>query len=139
KRLLGNHPLVNAVIGTEAALQSITGDDLRSFHSHFYNANNVALFFAGQFDETKLLVLAEEYLGAMPPGPATKRNNFVAPDQAPSESHVVLTPSKYNRSVMMLGRLLPPGGLKESLINKLWRDMLTAGMNSPLYQEIRDK
>lgn len=138
KRLLGNHPVVHAVIGTEDALMSIKKPDLLALHGHYYNADNIALFFAGMVTRSDLETHCEKYFGAIKSGEATKRNVTTANRQT-NDYEVVLTPDKYNRSVYLLGRSLPPMNQHESMKVRLFRNMLTRGMNSPLHIEIREK
>lgn len=136
--LLGNHPLAQAVIGTEEALNSVQKNDLQKFHERYYNATNLILFFVGKYDEEKLLTLCEQYFGSIPHGEATKRKSeWEAP--VLSDKKQVLTPEQYNRSVYMTGRVVPHTNYEEALKFRLFIDMLTSGMNSPLYQEIREK
>jgi predicted Zn-dependent peptidase len=138
KQLLGAHPLVHAVIGTEAALNAIQPDDLKTFHNRFYNANTISLFFAGSFDTDTLFSLCETYFGSIGDGDATTRT--VSPASITLQNNSLeLSPKRYNRSVYLLGRVMPPAALKETVMNKLFRDMLIRGMDSPLYSEIRDK
>ncbi len=138
KGLLGNHPLVSAVIGTEEALKSITKADLEQFHATFYNANNLSLFFAGTYDEASLIALSKKYLEPIMNGTSTNHTVDYS-SQVAGEYARVLTPDKYNRSVYVLGRTMPPASLCESWLVKLFIDMLSRGMNSPLDQEIREK
>ncbi len=138
KGLLGDHPLVHAVIGTEEALRSVGKADLLAFHQQHYTAANTALFFVGTYDKDKLLQECETHFGKLSKGKATNRNVQVAPPKL-EKTIQTFTPERYNRSVYLLGRTLPPASLRETFMIRIFIDMLTRGMTSPLYQEIRDK
>lgn len=138
KGLLAHHPLVHSVIGTESALESITKQDLLHFHKTYYNAANVSLFFAGEYDVTTLQELCETAFGELASGLLTQRD-ITATQPTLSENVKILTPSQYNRSVYYLGRLLPATDMKEDLMIRIFSDMLNRGMTSPLQQEIREK
>lgn len=138
KGLLGDHPIVHAVIGTEEALLSIKKEDLLALHNKYYNASNVALFFAGTFNPDELLANCEQYFGSMQPGESTVRN-VTAGERTISDYQKVFTPEHYNRSVYLTGRVLPKTTIQENIYIRLFIDMLTRGMTSPLYSEIREK
>ncbi len=138
KGLLGNHPLVHAVIGTEKALKSVTKADLLAFHSQYYNATNIALFFVGTYDRTTLLKECETHFGQIGTGPATKRDVSLTPAKW-QEGIQTFAPDRYNRSVYLLGRTLPPTTMKQTYMLRIFVDMLTRGMTSPLNAEIREK
>lgn len=138
KGLLGDHPLVHAVIGTEDALNSITKADLIKFHREYYAANNVLLFFAGSFDPEQLVQLCERYFGEIAPGKSTTRN-LTLPNFRMIDPVRTFKPDRYNRSVYVLGRALPSGDLVTVLKWRLFISMLARGMNSPLHSEIREK
>lgn len=138
KGLLGDHPLVHAVIGTEDALHAITKDDLLAFHNRYYNASNAYLFFAGEYDTTELIRVCEKYFAALPGGEVTKHN--VKPVPPTIESYTLsFAPTNFNRSVYVLGRTLPVLTLPQMVMWRLYTNMLGSGMNSPLQQEIREK
>lgn len=138
KTLLDGHPLMSAVIGTEEALLSITKDDLLDFHNRYYNATNIVLFAVGSYDESQLKKLMENYFGSIPTGEATKRD-LKLPAAKLTEHIKVYTPTKYNRSVYLLGRVIPSTTYRESMLLGIYCGMLTHGMTSPLYTEIREK
>lgn len=138
KGLLGDHPLVHAVIGTEEALHTITKQDLLAFHERYYNASNAYLFFAGEYDTDELIQLCEKYFGILPAGEKTQRNSTVTTPAI--ESYLqTFAPQNFNRSVYVLGRTLPVLNLDDMIKWRLYTNMLGSGMNSPLQQEIREK
>lgn len=137
KRLLGDHPIVNAVIGSESSLKSITKADLTSFHAEFYHAGNISLFFAGRFDEAKLIALCEKHFGQLKVGSKTVRGIDFTPPVL-TEKVVTLTPEKYNRSVYTLARTLPPLDMRTGVYWRIFAAMLSRGMTSPLFKAIRE-
>jgi predicted Zn-dependent peptidase len=139
KALLGDHPLTSSVVGDEEALKSITKKDLEAFHSRWYHAGTMALFFTGSIDRDVLQSLCETYFGTI----ANKDDQpSRVQDYAMSGTDdYILTrkPSQYNRSVYLLGRAFPSADMRQSLMLKLYADMLDRGMTSPLGREIREK
>lgn len=137
KRLLGDHPIVNAVIGSESSLKSITKTDLANFHAEFYHAGNISLFFAGGFDEDELMALCEKHFGQLKAGPKTVRGLDFMPQRL-TEKVITLTPEKYNRSIFSVARVLPPLDMKTGVYWRIFAAMLSRGMTSPLFKAIRE-
>lgn len=139
KALLGDHPLTSSVVGDEVALTSITKKDLQDFHGQWYHAGTMALFFTGAVDKSVLEPLCETYFGSIPrhDNQPSRTHDYAMHD---NESYILTRkPTQYNRSVYLLGRAFPSADMRESLMLRLFADMLDRGMTSPLGREIREK
>lgn len=138
QHILGDHPIVNAVLGSEESLRSINKQDLADFHKKYYHAGNITLFFAGTFDVDALMEMCEKYFSGLPTGEKTVRDVSYTPKLADNQT-IVLNPDKYNRSVYLTGRAFPAADFKQATLLKIYGDMLGRGMTSPLFKAIREE
>ena len=61
--LYGEHPYGHLAIGTETALQSITLDEVRTFHQRAYRPANATLIAAGDASHDELFASVEAAFG----------------------------------------------------------------------------
>ncbi|GAU79102.1 pitrilysin family protein [Fusibacter sp. 3D3] len=61
----GDHALSLPILGTKETVSNFKREDLISYYSDFYVANNAVISIAGAFDEVELKRLCEKYFGAM--------------------------------------------------------------------------
>jgi predicted Zn-dependent peptidase len=62
--IYSGHPLANPTLGTAGSIDSITADEVRSFHLRHYSAQNIVLVAAGQFDWNWVVDFAEEHFAS---------------------------------------------------------------------------
>lgn len=68
ERLFGNHPYALRNLGTTAAVEGLTADQLRAFHSEYVVAKNGVIAIFGDVRADEIRQLAEKYFGALPGG-----------------------------------------------------------------------
>jgi len=68
KVVWGNDPLGYGIAGTRETVEAITAKDLRRFMEKYYTAGNTVLAVVGNYDEARILELAEKYFGALSEG-----------------------------------------------------------------------
>ncbi|MFH1747359.1 MAG: pitrilysin family protein [Planctomycetota bacterium] len=63
-----SHPYGRPVIGWASEVESITRDDVREFFKVHYAPNNATLVLVGDFDEERVIEMAQQYFGHIPLG-----------------------------------------------------------------------
>lgn len=135
KLLYANHPIRDAVAGTQESIAQITPEILYSCHKVFYNPSNMTLCAAGDMDPEKVLEIAEKILSPEP-GPVPEA------DFGPPEAE---TPAEKRKDVKMelsapqflIGAKIPPaekGGalLRQKLVGQLALRLL-CGVSTEFY------
>jgi zinc protease len=94
--LYGDHPYGHLAIGTEAALQQISADQVRDFHRQAYRPGDATLIVAGDGAHAELADAAAEAFGswdgARPPDPgihAALQRALEVPSAAPSHLAII--------------------------------------------------
>lgn len=68
------HPYAHTTIGSMQDIQSATLDDVRNWFKTYYSPSNAVLVLAGDIDLATAKRKADEYFGAIPPGPPLLRS-----------------------------------------------------------------
>ena len=66
--LFPGHPLGMKIAGSRETVSSLREEDLREQHARAYGARNLVLACAGPVSHSRILALAEQYFGKLPPG-----------------------------------------------------------------------
>ncbi len=66
--LFGNHPLGNNILGTQESISAFGRDDLKSYISKFFFAENSVISFVGDISQKEVKTKLEKYFSAMPKG-----------------------------------------------------------------------
>jgi zinc protease len=78
-----DHPYHFPIIGYKQDLWSVAGKDLLAFYKKHYKPNNATLVIVGDVNPDEVVVLANQYFGAVPKDPEyTKKENFFHRDIA---------------------------------------------------------
>jgi len=128
------HNLGRQIIGNRQSVGSFMHQDCLSYHQAHYHAANCIVAAAGNVDHDHLLELLNKYLGAMPGGLSTLREDLpVTPDP------FVLQQKETEQAHLIYG--LPGVTLDDDdrFAAALLDAALGGGMSSRLFQEIREK
>jgi zinc protease len=87
-------PYRNPIIGWQSDLDSMTVEMLRDWYRMWYAPNNATLVVVGDVDPATVFALAEEYFGALEPGPALKPHPRSEPPQQGEKRLTVAAPAK---------------------------------------------
>ncbi|MFC4313765.1 M16 family metallopeptidase [Steroidobacter flavus] len=68
------HPYAHTTIGSMEDIQSATLDDVKNWFKTYYGPSNAVLVLAGDIDAATAKRKANEYFGAIPPGPPLRRS-----------------------------------------------------------------
>ncbi len=119
--------------GTVESVQSLTRSELLSQHARLVCAQNAVLAVAGDIDPAQVLLLAEQYFGAMPAGRPAERT--ATPAQMPADAVHILDKEQAVLALAVPGATALSDSTPTQLLFEEWcRDM--AG---PLFDEIREK
>ncbi|MDE0600816.1 MAG: insulinase family protein [bacterium] len=93
-------------IGTVAALESTTAEDLREFYETWYVPSNMAIVVVGDRPADELFALVEQHFGSIEPGTAPDFSlDEIIPD--PASSYDVVTDDEYGLSFISLDIAIP--------------------------------
>jgi len=76
------HPLGRRILGLPETVNALTRDDMVAFHRRQYTTQNVAFYSQAPLPFSKVVALAEHYLGSLPMGEAPKNGASVKPSPA---------------------------------------------------------
>ncbi|MCA0384133.1 MAG: insulinase family protein [Firmicutes bacterium] len=62
------HPLALPILGTKTSVMGINRDKIVEYYRRYYNAANMVISVAGDFDETELLTKIDHYFEGLEPG-----------------------------------------------------------------------
>ncbi len=129
------HPYRWPVIGLKPEhIEQATLDDVRSFYQQWYTPNNAVLSIAGAVKTDDVLQLAEKWFGAIPAGPALKRELPAEPSQVAARRKTITAqvpvPAVY-LAFRMPARLHP-----DFYPVDLLSDVLAQGPSSRLYRRL---
>jgi predicted Zn-dependent peptidase len=134
-RLFVDHPLGRATAGERATVETITADQIRRFHDHWYRAENMVLAVVGPLHHDDVLEHVEATFASIPSGgsaPARDRPNGARPGfhAEPDDTEQV------HLCVGMRGvdRADPD---RDAL--DVANHILGGGMSSRLFEEIRER
>lgn len=93
-------------IGTVAAIESTTAEDLREFYETWYVPSNMAIVVVGDRPADELFALVEKHFGSVDPGTTPDFSlDEIIPDQA--SSYDVVTDDEYGLSFISLDIRIP--------------------------------
>ncbi len=128
------HPYKHSTIGSMADLDAASLDDVKSWFNDYYGAANTVLVLAGDIDLATAREKAAKYFGDIQSGPPLKRMTSWVPKREYSSSEIMferVPQIRIERHWVVPGRTT-----RDSAYINLAADILGAGKNSPLYQEL---
>jgi predicted Zn-dependent peptidase len=127
-----DQPLGRSILGTSETINSISGEDIRTWQTHHYAAGSIILTAAGKVDHSALLALAEQRLSRLPQGKCP----------APVAAHYVGGEVREERALEQVHiSLAVPGACytdDDYYAQMLFSAMLGGGMSSRLFQSVRE-
>lgn len=136
KLIFGDHTLGNPILGYSETVEDINIDDLKLFHSNFYNPNNIIICLVGDIDHDKFCETVELQL---------LHNQFHKKKKNEREKPIVGSPKKLvenkhiQQSHLLLLSQIPDTNSQEKYPIGVMNTIFGDGMSSRLYQNLRDK
>jgi predicted Zn-dependent peptidase len=129
------HPLGRPIMGTEASVSGVRGEQLRTFWRTWYSADRVIAACAGNVEHGRFVRLCGRHL-SFPPPDDSPRIRLRLPRHRPRVSVVDRDISQLH---LCLGRTCPGYNHPDRLPLLALNAMLGGGMSSRLFQEAREK
>jgi predicted Zn-dependent peptidase len=132
------HPYRHSTIGSMADLDAASMADVRQWFAANYGPNNAVLVLAGDIDAATARPLVEKYFGAIPAGPAVKRQDAPVPVWTTTRTETMydqIPTPQLERNWVVPGRLDAEATLVDIALT-----VLAGGNSSRLYNElVREK
>ncbi|WP_240490143.1 M16 family metallopeptidase [Planctopirus hydrillae] len=93
------HPLGQPILGTPQSIQSLTAEQMKTYHREHYLAGNIALVIAGNFDWNQILELASKECGHWPAGETAHPCRCAAPA---AQTVVIPKPALQQQHIMSI-------------------------------------
>ncbi len=132
------HPYHWTPIGFMHDIQSWSIDDIREFHSKYYQPNNAILIVTGDIDEKEVFKIAKEKFGHIKNHTKIPKLNVSEPKRDGSIRQII---HKENNTVdtIAIAYSIPNYEHKDQVVLSAISELLSAGRSSRLYKEIIDK
>ena len=131
-----NQPVGRSIIGTEETVGSVSSVDLRSYITRYYRPERLVIAVAGKVDHQEVVELAEQYFGDMERGP---EESFQATIFSQSAPKVRLVTRPTEQAHLCIGHPAIPYTDDRRYTQGMIDAILSSGMSSRLFQEIREK
>jgi predicted Zn-dependent peptidase len=132
----GQQPVGRAIIGTEETVGNVTTGDLRHFLDRYYRPDRLVIAVAGKVDHQQAVELAEKYFGDMQPSQVRTFDTAVF-DQHEPRARLVTRPTE--QAHLCIGHPAVPYTDERRYTQGMLDAILSSGMSSRLFQEIREK
>jgi zinc protease len=115
----------------------MTVEDLQTYHSTWFKANNATLIVTGDISVEELKPLVEKAFGDMPSGAVPTKN--IADVVARNESVIYLVDRPDSeQSAILAAKMMPKYGFDDELPLQLMNEVLGAGFNSRINMNLRE-
>lgn len=141
RHYFGAHALGHLPIGTSDSIKAMTTETLADFRSRYYHPRNLHIVCGGSFAIESAIHSIEEIFGMM--GVESEPWKEIKTERAP-RSHsgfATVADPKLGRDSLFLAYPLERSGPYNTRWDSLWSlsDVLSDGLTSPLFQELREK
>ncbi len=129
----------HTTIGSMADLDAASLDDVRQFHSLYYEPANAVLTVTGRFDDASARSLVARYFGPIAPGTASPPTVFSEPSVYPGERRKTLSDPLARQPQYVAGYVAVPGNAPDYYALTVLGNILSSGKTSRLYQALVEK
>lgn len=131
-----NQPVGRSIIGTEETVAAITAPDLRQYLHHYYRPERLVIAASGKITHQEVVALAERYFGDMQPGTGVE---CVPTERRQTSARARLVHRPTEQAHLCLGHPALPYTDERRYTQGMIDAILSSGMSSRLFQEIREK
>ncbi len=128
------HPLGQCILGTVESITDLSADQMRSYFNQRYQAGNITLAVAGNFDWSEILALAEEHCAAWPAGSPPR----VVEEAQPQGGIEVITNSSSLQQHVMQMTPAPPSSHPDRFAAELLGVVVGDDGGSRMYWDLVD-
>jgi len=130
----GSHPLAHPVLGFEASVSGLTGDDLRSFIDTRYRNGNLLIAATGSLDHDRVVELVEKTFAVV---------SDTAEPRIMAEPRLKAGENRYERDIsqvhVITGTPALPYQHQDRYAMVILMNLLAGGMSSRLFQSLRER
>lgn len=134
--IYNSHPLGRNTLGTETSVSGFEPHDFRRFIRKFYHPANLRFIIVGNFGIEQVKDLFEKYFPGKSDEPSNQRKKIKA--KLPKEKLFVKA-RHIEQCHLIIGTLVCEAGSPDRWPLLVFRTMISGGMSSPLFQEVREK
>ena len=122
------------ILGTTESISATTRQMMLDFKQRLYTGNNMVVLAVGDVAHADVVALAEQHLAQVPAGTAVNptRLDF-------HKAVAVMTREEQKQVHVRVAIPIADGALKDSFYMSMLSDVLSGGLSSPMFQEIREK
>ncbi|MBT8070751.1 MAG: insulinase family protein, partial [Gammaproteobacteria bacterium] len=125
--------------GTEAAINSLTREDMRSFHATWIRPSNGTLFIVGDTTMEKVLPLLESAFGNWPENRMAIPRKNLATVELPDQARVFIIDKPGSpQSLILAGHIAPPTGADNNLDITTMNDILGGQFSARVNMNLRE-
>ena len=133
------HPYHWTPIGFMNDIQTWTIDDIKEFHSKYYQPNNAILIVTGDIDEEKVFKIAKEKFGAIKNKHQVPTLKLIEPKRDGSIRKEITNKENNTIDTIAIAYPIPNYEHEDQVVLSAISEILSAGRSSRLHKEIIDK
>lgn len=127
-------PLGYPILGKAKNIKSFKRQDVLAFKQNFYNADNIIISVAGNFDEAKTIAMIEQKFASLPSQKSAKKELKVE-----FKKNIFIKKSRSNQNHLCFGWQSFPYCDEKRYALLLLNTIFGGNISSSLFQEIREK
>jgi len=131
------HPYGTPTTGTEMSIKSLTQDNLKTYYSTYYTANNASLIVVGDVTESEILPLLETRFGKWKSGKIPESESYPVKEISESEFYLVDKPEAA-QSYIYFGHNSIARDDPDYIPARVLNQVLGAQFSSRLMQNLRE-
>lgn len=131
-----NQPVGRSIIGTEETVGAVSADDLRNYLGRFYRPDRLVIAVSGKIKHDEVVDLTDRYFGDMAAG---GNEQFVPTEYLQQGPRVRLVHRPTEQAHLCVGHPALPYTDERRYTQGMLDAILSSGMSSRLFQEIREK
>ena len=132
-------PYKHTTIGSMADLDAASLEDVRAFHSQYYEPANAVLTVTGRFDDATVRTLITRYFGPIKAGTASAPTLFAEPAVYPGERRKTLSDPLARQPQYLAGYVTVPGSDPDFYALTVLGNILSSGRTARLYRALVEK
>ena len=132
------------IIGKRKDIESITVEDLKSYHSRYYAKPNIVVSVSGNFNTDEIIAFFNSHSFNEPLPEFTKSN--IHPGKINDHYHLpkgsktqLLIPGDFNQSLIAMGNICPKFNSNTSALTTIASMIFGGGISSRLFLNVRNK
>ena len=136
-KLFEGTPLEKKIEGTADTMGSVKKEELEEFKREYYAPNNMVITAVGKYDEKELTAKVKDLFGSLDKKKLPAKE--AASDLTNRKRKTAEERKDMSQVYMCLGYKVPGYDSKDTYVLEMLSSLLSEGLSSRMYQELRDK